>query len=118
MVYREFIVPSHEAIVDALGVEPEISAGDVDTWVLRLAAPEGESFIFSYSVPDRSVRCQWMRDGAPVVDIFREGAASFAVESDRRIAKITVFFEVDGLCGQLDLQVLPRFSVIDKLLFS
>ncbi|GEM_PF-2825023 len=117
MANREFLVPSDEEILDALGVVPEVSVDDPMVQVVRVSTASGDVVSLSYDVVGRSVRCQWNRDSIPLVDLFREAATELTVESGHGVARLVVRFETEVLGGELDIQVYPAVRVNDRLLF-
>ena len=116
MPLRQFVVPSSEEWVDALGVEPDAVDGEIAVSRVRLATGH-EELDLTFDVPGNSIRCSWRRGGAVLLDIFREGARQLSVSSGRGQAHVVVAFDTDGLRGELSIQLVPEIRINDKLLF-
>lgn len=118
MAFGEFIVPTDEEILFALGAEPEPSGPDTSTRVLRITTDSGDVITFSYDVPGASVRLQLHQGGSLLLDIFREGAERLAIETDSRGAFVAVDFRTESTVGKLEVQVQPEIHVRENSLLS
>jgi len=114
--YREFVVPTDEEILDALGQAPEQAGAEPTTRTVRLDNGAGDEVELTYDILGRSVRCRWHRGPVLMLDLFREAATRMTVSSGRGAAGVTVAFETDSLAGTLDIQVYPSVRVADALL--
>jgi hypothetical protein len=117
MAYHEFVVPTGEEILDALGVEPEESVEDPMVRIIPVLSSTGDTLVISFDVAGRSVRCQWLRGSVLILDLFREAATRLTVDSGNGNAWIRVCFETDSLAGELEVQVHPEIRVNDRLVF-
>ena len=117
MAYHGFVVPTGEEILDALGVEPEESVEDPMVRIIPVLSSTGDTFVISFDVAGRSVRCQWVRGSVVILDLFREAATRLTVDSGNGNAWIMVCFETDSLAGELEVQVHPEIRVNDRLVF-
>lgn len=117
MSYREFVVPDDETVLEVLGVPARIGE-EVAVRTVRLADPEAmEGAVeLTYDVPGRSIRCRWMRGGAVVMEVFREGATVLSVSNGGGSTVIEVRFETESLVGVFRIAVSPRVSICDELL--
>jgi hypothetical protein len=118
MTLREFLVPSDEEWLDALGVEPEPVDGEIAVRRVRCTTDAGDLLDLIFDLPGNSIRCRWQRGEIVLVDIFREGACRLSVRSGRGEAHLVVSFDTEGLRGELAIQVLPDIRVDDRLLFA
>jgi hypothetical protein len=117
MVYREFVVPDADSILDAIGVSPKSGEGDDASQVLRISSGDRSVVILSYDTSGRSVRVQWIQESELIVDIFRESATNFTVIAEQGRSTIRVDLESDSLVGFLEIQVYPDIRITDQLLF-
>jgi YD repeat-containing protein len=117
-MYREFIVPDDQEILEAIGEWPEAEE-DSEARLLVFRGEGGETIRFTYDALGRSVRVQWKNGlGDMLLDVFREGATRLTVHSDMRIAFIAVEFVMGECAGKMEIQVQPKLAVKDQLLFS
>jgi YD repeat-containing protein len=117
-MYREFIVPDDQEILEAIGEWPEVEE-DSEARLLVFRGEGGESIRFTYDALARSVRVQWKSGhGETLVDIFREGATRLTAHSDKSIAYIALEFVMGECAGKMEIQVRPKMAVKDHLLFS
>ncbi|MET8569827.1 hypothetical protein [Streptomyces sp. NPDC004783] len=116
-MYREFLAPDDEEVHEALGEWPESHEDGVRTVTFQDAS--GQSLVFSYDVLSRSVRLRWTNErGVELLDVHREGATCMAVGGGEAAARIRVDFHMGECAGALDVEVTPRLSVSDRLLFQ
>ncbi len=87
-----FVVPSDDEVLDATGLVPT-SEDDFESKVIVLSLGGDDSLKFSYSQVGGSVRYVWTRKGQLMLDLFREGATRFEIDS--RDARITLRVEFD-----------------------
>ncbi|TYB43957.1 hypothetical protein [Actinomadura chibensis] len=114
----QFEVPEDAEILDVLGVEPELSASEEMTRIVRLPGGEGESLTLSYDIPGRSVRLQLQRQQELLLDLFREGAERLRLRSDAKSTAIEVDFQTESTRGTLDIQVRPAILIKDRTLLA
>lgn len=114
----EFLTPSAEEWIDALGVEPQTEPDDEDVTRIVFTSESGDTVDLSYASTANSVQFRWLRQGELLLDMTREGARHMWVESGRGRAQIGVEFEVEGLRGSLTLRLLPSFHLNDSMLFA
>jgi hypothetical protein len=114
----EFVVPSVDEWIDALGVEPWPQEGDEDVSRVVFTSDSGDTMDVSFAPGGNSVQFRWLRGDALLLDITREGARHMWVESGQGQARIGIEFEVEGLRGGLTVRLLPEFRVKDTRLFA
>ncbi|MEU6594295.1 hypothetical protein ABZ923_34685 [Streptomyces sp. NPDC046881] len=115
-MYREFIVPEDEEILNEVGEWPLVdeSGARLLTW----QGSEGDSLAFSYDTLTRSVRVRWTRDnGDELLDLYREGATRLTVSSTASATYISVEFHMGECAGEVVIQASPKLSVQDRLLY-
>ncbi|MGW2646762.1 hypothetical protein ACWC2T_18005 [Streptomyces sp. NPDC001393] len=116
-MYREFIVPDDQEILEAIGEWPETEE-DGEARFLSLQSEEQGVIRLSYQPTARSVRVRWLdRNGEEIVDLFREGATLMTVHSGANSAAISLEFQMGECAGVMEIQVLPKFAFKDHLLF-
>ncbi|NEC65396.1 hypothetical protein [Streptomyces sp. SID9727] len=116
-MYREFLTPDDKEIYEATGQWPD--ADESGARVLTLHDEAGQSVSFSYDAVGGSVRIRWANDqGAEVLDIFREGATRLSFTSGNSSKGISIEFHMGECAGTMEIQVTPRISVRDRLLFQ
>ncbi|MYS37847.1 YD repeat-containing protein [Streptomyces sp. KhCrAH-43] len=116
-MYREFLTPDDEEVYEATGQWPDADEGGAR--VLTLHDDAGQSVVFSYDAVGRSVRIRWVNDqGVDMLDVFREGATRLSFSSGNSAKGISVDFHTGECAGTLEIQVTPRISVSDRLLFQ
>lgn len=114
----EFVTPTAEEWIDALGVvpRPEDDDGDVSRALLTFNA--ADKVDLSFAIGGNSVRLRWLRGEDLLLDMTREGARRIRVESGRGQASIRVEFDSDGFRGELTIQMLPETRIKDTMLFA
>ncbi|GAB3988325.1 hypothetical protein GCM10029978_110420 [Actinoallomurus acanthiterrae] len=118
MVIREFIVPTDEEVLYALGVEPEPAEPDTATRVVRIPCDDGQVITLSYDSPGGSVRLQLHHNQRLLLDIFREGAELLRIDSGSGSTSVTVDFRTESTVGQLEVQVQPEVVVRENSLLA
>jgi hypothetical protein len=117
-MYREFIAPSDQEIIEQLGEWPETEE-ESGARVLTLRGPNGESMLFSYDTLARSVRVRWKnREGEQILDLFRESATSMTVHADSASSRILIDFDMGECGGRMEVSILPSMSIMDRLIFT
>lgn len=111
MVVREFVVPTDEDVLDALGVEPELAEPGAATRVVRIPRDDDEMITLSYDSPGRSVRLQLHHKERPLLDLFQEGAELLRIDSSSGSTVIAVDFRTESTVGRLEIQVWPDVFV-------
>ncbi|KMS86265.1 hypothetical protein ABZT16_25810 [Streptomyces flaveolus] len=115
-MYREFIVPQDEEILNAIGEWPQ--ADESGARLLTWQGSEGASLTFSYDTLSRSVRVRWMHgNGDVVLDLYREGATRLTVSSTASATYISIEFHMGECAGEVVIQASPELSVQDRLLY-
>ncbi|GGS43537.1 hypothetical protein [Streptomyces cinerochromogenes] len=114
-MYREFLAPGDEEVLEATGKWPDTDEGGAR--VLTWCEGGGESLVLSYDVLARSVRVRWSRGGEVLLDVFRESATRLSFTSGPSARQASVDFHMGACAGVLEVQVAPHFSVRDRLLF-
>ncbi|WP_406494951.1 hypothetical protein OG936_13960 [Streptomyces sp. NBC_00846] len=113
----EFVTPDPQDVVNALGVEPEITGETQRT--VNLADVTGEDLTLSYDAVGQSVTVRWCTpSGKVILNLFREGAILLRVQEGDGETKIVVEFETRDTTGELRLQVFPEVSITETSLFS
>ncbi|WP_239077864.1 hypothetical protein [Streptomyces sp. SID9124] len=111
------MTPDDEEVYEATGEWPETDESGAR--VLTLHDDAGQSILFSHDAVGRSVRLRWVNDqGVEVLDVFREGATRLSFTSGNSAKGISVDFHTGECTGTLEIQVAPRISVSDRLLFQ
>ncbi|WP_156935422.1 hypothetical protein [Pseudonocardia spinosispora] len=118
MGVREFITPTEEEWIDALGVTPERAEGEDFIYLLHYPINSDDHFDLSFDVVGSSVRFRWSQGEEALVDILREGARRLLVNSGAGEAYLRIEFDTADLHGQLTIRVLPAIRIEDQLLFS
>ncbi|MEU3857836.1 hypothetical protein AB0F03_10745 [Streptomyces sp. NPDC028722] len=116
-MYREFLAPSDEGVLAAIGEWPDTdeSGARVLTW----HNGDGESLALSYDTLARSVRVRWLSGrGDVLLDIFRESATRLSFTLGPVATHVSVDFHMGECSGALSIQVTPHFAVHDRLLFQ
>ncbi|GGP31353.1 hypothetical protein GCM10018980_65220 [Streptomyces capoamus] len=115
-MYREFIVPDDEEILDLIGEWPDTV--DSGARLLTWQGSEGDSLTFSYDTLSRSVRARWTSgNGDELLDLYREGATRLRVSSTASATYISVEFHMGECAGEVVIQASPKLSVQDRLLY-
>ncbi|MEU1481625.1 hypothetical protein [Streptomyces sp. NPDC005760] len=117
-MYREFIAPSDQEIIEQLGEWPEVEE-ESGARTLTFRGSGGESILFSYDTLARSVRVRWEnREGELVLDLFRESATRMNVHSDSASSRILVDFEMGECEGRMEISIIPSMVIRDQLIFK
>ncbi|MFG2628624.1 hypothetical protein [Streptomyces sp. NPDC048473] len=113
----EFVTPDPQEVVNALGVEPEITGETQRT--VNLVDVTGEDLAFSYDAVGQSVAVRWCApSGKVMLNLFREGAILLRVQEGDGGTQLIVEFETRDTAGELRLQVFPEVSITETSLFS
>ncbi len=116
-MYREFLTPDDEEVYEATGEWPE--SDESGARVLTLRDDSGQSIIFSYDAPARSVRIRWVNDrGVEMLDFFRESATRLSFASGQSTKHMSIDFHTGECVGVMEIQVTPHLWVRDRLLFQ
>ncbi|MFI9393010.1 hypothetical protein ACIG53_19210 [Streptomyces bauhiniae] len=113
---EEFLFPGDEEIFETVGEWPEIqeSGARVLTW----RSKEGV-LVLSYEAVARSVRVRWSNiEGDLLLDVYREGATRLAFTSTPSAVGAQIDFSVGECVGVMEIDIAPRVSVQDRLLFQ
>ncbi|WP_244317605.1 hypothetical protein [Streptomyces bauhiniae] len=108
--------PDDEEVFDIVGEWPEIqeSGARVLTW----RSDEG-MFVLSYEAVTRSVRVRWSNvEGDALLDVYREGATRLTFISTPSTVGAQIDFSVGECAGVMEIDIFPRISVQDRLLFQ
>jgi hypothetical protein len=117
-MYREFIVPGDQEILEEIGEWPEIEE-DSGARLLTFRGEGSESVLFSYDALARSVRVRWKnRHGVEILDVFREGATRMILHSDKSATYISLDFQMGECAGNMEIHLSPSVAVKDSLLFT
>ncbi len=113
----EFVTPDPQEIVNALGVEPEITGETQRT--VNLVDVTGEDLTLSYDAVGQSVTVRWCASsGKAMLNLFREGAILLRVQEGDGETQLVVEFETRDTAGELRVKVFPEVSITETLLFS
>ncbi|MCM2411182.1 hypothetical protein [Streptomyces sp. RKAG290] len=113
----EFVTPDPQEIVNALGVEPDITGETQRT--VNLVDVTGEDLTFSYDAVGQSVTVRWCTpSGKVLLNMFREGAILLRVQEGDGETRLVVKFETGDTSGELRVQVFPEVSITETSLFS
>jgi hypothetical protein len=116
MTYRQFLVPTEDEILDAIGSYPGATEGDPNVRTFDLASGAGDSVNISYDVPGRSFRVEIRSGDAVRIDLFRESATRLNVTSADQTVRVQVEFQADDLSGVLEIAVGSTVVMHDRLL--
>ncbi|MFI2114985.1 hypothetical protein ACH489_11005 [Streptomyces rubiginosohelvolus] len=117
MKQKQFVTPDPQDLVNALGVEPEVTGETQMT--LMFADVTGEDLTFSYNAVGRSVSVHWnTKSGHPKLKIFREGATLLRIQETDGSTALFVEFATQDTAGVLELQIFPNVSVTETSLLS
>ena len=117
-MYREFIAPGDQEIIEQLGEWPE-EEEERGARMLTFRGVNGESMLFSYDTLARSVRVRWEnREGEQILDLFRESATRMTVHADRTTSRILVDFDMGECGGRMEVSILPGMAIRDHLIFT
>jgi hypothetical protein len=116
-MHRELVVPQDQELIEALGTAPEQSGDSESARVLDIPINSTERLVFSYDTIGRSVRVKWYDEDSLRLDLFREGACQISLRTEGGATLISVRFEIEGVAGNLKLQVYPVVAIDDRLLF-
>jgi hypothetical protein len=115
--HGEFITPTDDEVLDAIGVLPETSANDEDVRVVYFDLPNGHDRIrFSYHLVAASIDFHWSHDSEEVVRITRECATIISISSGEGAASINTRFDSGSNRGELAIRIYPTVWIKDTLL--
>ncbi|GHF06497.1 hypothetical protein E5082_13995 [Streptomyces griseoluteus] len=115
-MYSEFLIPGDDEIFDTIGEWPEIQENGAR--VLTWHSDDGV-LVLSYEAVTRSVRVLWSNnDGDSLMDVYREGATRLAFTSTSSTVGAQIDFSVGECAGVMEIDISPRVSVRDRLLFQ
>ncbi|WP_329380437.1 hypothetical protein [Streptomyces sp. NBC_01716] len=117
MPQRELKFPSEQEFIEALGVVPQSENSEDLTFSVTVELGS-EKALISWDVLGCSVRFRIHRAEKLVIDLFREGVSEFSLRSDAGKTRLFVRYEVADVAGELSMQVLPEFQVMDAMLLS
>ncbi|MFJ2587962.1 hypothetical protein [Streptomyces sp. NPDC087538] len=113
----EFVTPDPQEIINALGVEPEITGETQRT--VNLAEITGEDLALSYDAVGQSVNLRWCApSGKVMLNLFREGAILLRVQDGGGKTQLVMEFETRDTAGEIRVQVFPEVSIAETSLFS
>ncbi|WP_051878026.1 hypothetical protein [Streptomyces sp. NRRL B-24720] len=116
-MYKEFVTPDPQDIVNALGVEAEIT-GDTQR-TLKLIDVTGEYLTFSFDSVGRSVSVSWCTSsGKDILRLFREGATLLRVVEEGGETQLLTEFETQDTTAELRVCIFPEVRIADRTLFS
>lgn len=118
MSLGEFVSPTEDEWLDALGVDREPAGDEESPYQVEVSVGAGQELHIVVDTSGNSVRLIWTREGRNIVDIFRESARRMSVRSGKGEAHLEIEFETDGLVGRCDIQILPEVVIRDSLLFA
>lgn len=117
VIYREFIVPDDEEVLEVIGEWPEEAEEGVRS--ITCHGDKGDTLVVSYGSLQRSVRVRWsLRGGEELLSLFREGATRMTVSSGEGGKCIHIEFRVGELAGGLEIQISPIVTIRDQLFFA
>ncbi|WP_086693521.1 hypothetical protein [Streptomyces recifensis] len=115
-MYGEFLIPGDDEIFDTTGEWPEIQEGGARALTWR---SDDGILVLSYEAVTRSVRVLWSNnDGDALLDVYREGATRLAFTSTPSAVGAQIDFSVGECAGAMEIDISPRVSVRDRLLFQ
>ncbi|MDG9726947.1 MULTISPECIES: hypothetical protein [unclassified Streptomyces] len=111
------MIPDDEEVYEAVGEWPDSDEDGARVLTVRDAG--GQSLTLSYDGLARSVRIRWVNDrGIEMMDLFREGATRLSTTSEQSAKHILIDFHTGECAGTTEIQLTPRLSVRDRLLFQ
>lgn len=111
------MTPDPQLLVNAFGVEPEVTGETQST--LRFKSVTGEDLTFSYDDVGRSVAFSWLSDSGEVrMRLLREGARLLRVVEEGGRTGLLVEFRTADTVGELRVQIFPAVSVTESLLLA
>ncbi|MCE7081594.1 hypothetical protein [Streptomyces sp. ST2-7A] len=117
-VYREFVVPSDEEIIEEFGVIPEV-VSEFEAKRLDFSSVMEGGVVLTYDALARSIAIIWKNfSGEVIVDIFKEGATRMSVVSFDGTSQISLRFDSGEVEEELFLQIFPRPKLTGRGLFS
>lgn len=117
MSHAQFMTPTDDEILDAIGVVPETSADDELVRVVSFDLPNGHDRVrLSYHLVAASVDFQWFHDSEEIVRITRECAVVLRISSGGGEARIDARFDSGSNGGQLEIRIYPTVRIKDTLL--
>ncbi|MGW1489915.1 hypothetical protein [Streptomyces sp. NPDC002402] len=114
----QFSFPDEVEFRESLGVMPQPFNEDGTAFFVSIESGTGETLQVSWDVMGCSVRCQILRVGEVLIDLFREGTSGLTLRSEKSAIFIVAHYEIPGLAGELCVQALPTFQVVDNLLLA
>lgn len=112
----DFLFPGDEEVFDIVGEWPEIQ--ERGARVLTWRSGNGV-LVLSYEAVTRSVRVRWSSIEADLLlDVYREGATRLTFTSTPSAVGARIEFSVGECSGVMELDISPRISVQDRLLFQ
>ncbi|MFJ5865641.1 hypothetical protein ACIQEY_14645 [Streptomyces parvus] len=113
----QFVTPDPQDLVNALGVEPEITGEAQMT--LTLLDITNEDLTFSYNLIGQSVSVRWnAKSGGLKLQLFREGATLLRIQEGDGVTGLAVEFATQDTMGVLELQIFPNVSVMETSLLT
>lgn len=116
MDFFEFLVPEDAELLEVLGFASEADGAEDSIRVLHIPGGADEEIVLSYDIPGRSVNLRYSRAGASFVEIFREGATRFSVDTKDHRTSILLTFESGSMTSEIRVQVWPHVHIEDRLL--
>lgn len=117
----KLVVPDESDFLSAVGVEPETGDEGEGVFGVRI---EGLSihrdvFDITWSLIEDSVKISWSREGAGIVDIYREGATNLQIHEEAGETRLVAIFAShdSGIRSEISVRVTPDGHVSDRLLF-
>jgi hypothetical protein len=118
MTFHEFLVPSEEDWLDQLGLESVPFEDEETVTLVNLVDDGSHSLRLTYDTIGKSIRYLWHKDGAVILDIFREGATLLQIYNRKTETFLTTDFDIAGLAGSLTVHIAPEIRFDDRLLFA
>ncbi|MFJ4006966.1 hypothetical protein ACIPWL_26425 [Streptomyces sp. NPDC090023] len=110
------LFPGDEEVFGIVGEWPEIQ----ESGARALTWHSGKGVLsLSYEAVTRSVRVRWSSiEGDSLLDIYREGATRLTFTSTPSTVAARIDFSVGECAGVMEIDISPRISVQDRLLFQ
>ncbi|MER8029070.1 hypothetical protein ABTZ78_08925 [Streptomyces bauhiniae] len=111
-----FLFPGDGEVFDIVGEWPEVQGSGARALTWR----SGEGvLVLSYEAVTRSVRVRWSSvEGSLLLDVYREGATRLTFTSTPSAVGAQIEFSVGECAGVMEIDISPRISVQDRLLFQ